>query len=219
MSSEAVKQLSKIDYQTLALAGIFEAAIQVEKLATQGMKDKQCFQVLLNSLFIQNPKSPEDVYSESLQSGFEGLIQFLEQGKRKGSHTDRYVHGLLYLQKKLVSTPNMLNTIGQRLELARTQKDHFGVDHENLVSNLASLYTDTLSTFNFRIQVMGEMTYLQQPRIANQIRALLLAGIRSATLWRQMGGNRWQFLLSRRKLLASAEAQLYEIRKNPSKSD
>ena len=215
MSPETTVSFTKIDHQALALAGIFEAAIQVEKLATQGIKDKVSFQVLLDSLFVQNPNNPEEVYSQSLQKGFEGLIQFLEQGRRKGSHTDRYFHGLLYLQKKLASTPSMLDTIGQRLDMARTQKDHFGVEHENLISNLASIYTDTISTFNFRIQVMGEMTYLQQPRIANQIRALLLAGIRSATLWRQLGGNRWQFLLSRRKLLASAEHQLYEIRKNP----
>jgi high frequency lysogenization protein len=34
-----------------------------------------------------------------------------------------------------------------------------------------------------------------------EIRALLLAGIRSARLWRQLGGHRWQLVISRRKLL------------------
>ena len=35
----------------------------------------------------------------------------------------------------------------------------------------------------------------------HKIRALLLAGIRSARLWRQLGGHRWQLVISRRKLL------------------
>ena len=30
---------------------------------------------------------------------------------------------------------------------------------------------------------------------------LLLAGIRCARLWRQLGGHRWQLVISRRKLL------------------
>lgn len=214
MFSDENPALSNLDLQAMALAGIYEAAVQVEKLATQGLKDKASFDVLLNSLFIQNPDRAEDVYSSSLENGFTSLIQFLQHGRRKGSHADRYVHGLLYLQKKLSSSPSMLSTIGQRLDAARSQVDHFGLDHENVIANLASVYSDTISTFNFRIQVMGEMTYLQQTRIANQIRALLLAGIRSATLWRQLGGNRWQFIFKRQKLLASAEHQLYQIRKN-----
>ncbi|NAS64080.1 lysogenization regulator HflD, partial [Pseudomonas syringae pv. actinidiae] len=41
---------------------------------------------------------------------------------------------------------------------------------------------DTLSTLRQRIQVQ-------------------VAGIRSARLWRQVGGHRWQLVFSRRKLL------------------
>jgi high frequency lysogenization protein len=205
--------MNKTDVQALALAGIFEAATQVEKLATTGLKAKPNYQTLIHSLFVQHPEKPEDVYAGSLEQGLEGLIQFLQKGKKKGSFADRYVHGLLYLQKKLSGNPEMLEIIGQRIQQAHHQLDHFGPDHENLTANLASIYSDTISTFSFRIQVMGEMTYLQQPRIANQIRALLLAGIRSATLWRQMGGSRWQLLLNRGKLLESAERQLYEMRK------
>ena len=52
------------------------------------------------------------------------------------------------------------------------------------------------------------MQFLQNPRNAERIRALLLAGIRSATLWRQLGGNRWQLFFSRRKILKDAYALL-----------
>lgn len=51
------------------------------------------------------------------------------------------------------------------------------------------------------------MRHLQDSRNADKVRALLLAGIRSAMLWRQLGGRRWQLLFSRRKLLD----QLYPL--------
>ncbi|MFH7445201.1 DUF489 family protein, partial [Pseudomonas syringae pv. tagetis] len=52
-----------------------------------------------------------------------------------------------------------------------------------------------------RIQVQGDMRNLQQPNNASKIRAILLAGIRSARLCRQVGGHRWQLVFSRPKLL------------------
>ena len=49
---------------------------------------------------------------------------------------------------------------------------------------------------------------MQQPEVANRVRTLLLAGIRSATLWRQVGGHRWQLLFQRKKLLDATRAVL-----------
>ena len=88
------------------------------------------------------------------------------------------------------------------------QVSHFGLLHDNVMAALGGAYQDTLSTLRLRIQVHGDMRHLQQPDIANRIRALLLAGIRSARLWRQLGGHRWQLLLSRRKLLEAVRTIL-----------
>ncbi|MCY1460592.1 High frequency lysogenization protein HflD [compost metagenome] len=71
-----------------------------------------------------------------------------------------------------------------------------------MIAACGALYQDTLSTLRQRIQVHGDMRQLQQPSNASKIRALLLAGIRSARLWRQLGGHRWQLVFSRRKLLS-----------------
>jgi len=49
--------------------------------------------------------------------------------------------------------------------------------------------------------------------VINKIRALLLAGIRSAMLWRQCGGSRWRFIFFRRKIQREAEFLLSEIKK------
>jgi high frequency lysogenization protein len=45
--------------------------------------------------------------------------------------------------------------------------------------------------------VSGEPVYLQNRDNVNKIRALLLSGIRAATLWRQTGGKRRQLLFFR----------------------
>ena len=76
------------------------------------------------------------------------------------------------------------------------------------MASLGATYQDTLSTLRLRIQVQGDMRYLQQPDTANRIRALLLAGIRGATLWRQVCGHRWQLLFQRKKLLDATRALL-----------
>ena len=84
--------------------------------------------------------------------------------------------------------------------------------HDNVVSNIADIYSDTISTFQYRIQVTGNYNYLQQNRVANQVRALLLTAIRSAILWRQLGGSRWQFLFYRKPMLLACRALIAEAK-------
>ena len=41
-----------------------------------------------------------------------------------------------------------------------------------------------------------------------EIRALLLAALRSAVLWRQCGGSLWDFVFRRREMAAAIDARL-----------
>lgn len=72
---------------------------------------------------------------------------------------------------------------------------------DNIAASFAGLYQDTISTFKQRIQVHGDMRFLQQDITAAKVRALLFAGIRSARLWRQLGGRRWHLLTKRGAML------------------
>ncbi|SMF30952.1 high frequency lysogenization protein [Alteromonadaceae bacterium Bs31] len=188
----------------LALAGVVQCALQVEELAKTGYLKTEQFETAVKSLLNQNPSSTEEVFGgiAALHTGLEALETML-QNHRDPKHADtlRYVLGAIHLQSKLSKRKDMLHIIGNRLEKAQHQVEHFGYSHENVVGNIAEIYTDTLSTFPYRIQVSGEFNYLQQNRVASQIRALLLAAIRSATLWRQVGGTRWHMLFYRKKLL------------------
>jgi high frequency lysogenization protein len=55
-----------------------------------------------------------------------------------------------------------------------------------------------------KIQVIGNPNVLKQENVQNQVRALLLAGVRAGVLWRQYGGQRRQFVFSRQKILQEA---------------
>jgi high frequency lysogenization protein len=194
---------------TLALAGVVQAAILVEQVAKTGQVQQDAYKCSIESLFDLNPSSTAAVYGGSAQHlriGLEALRDMLA-GQHKHQEALRYALGALHLQKKLAGRKDMLNTMASRIAQASSQAEHFSSTHDNVIGNLGQVYSETISTFRFRIQVMGDYNYLQQTRIASQIRALLLASIRSAMLWRQLGGNRWQLLLQR-KALASQVDQL-----------
>src|SRR5690606_38638082 len=106
---------------------------------------------------------------------------------------------------------DLLGVLGSRLKTAAQQAEHFSSTHDNVVANLGGLYTETISTFRFRIQVSGDYNYLQQQRIAHQVRALLLSGIRATTLWRQLNGNRWHLLFHRKKIAGCVDELLRSI--------
>ncbi|WP_370978801.1 high frequency lysogenization protein HflD [Agaribacterium sp. ZY112] len=188
----------------LALAGILQATAQVERIAKNGYLDTEQFETSINSLFQRTPEKTEDIYGSisALLPGLETLEkQLSEYRQAPASDIFRYFLGVLHIQKRLKSRKKLLTVIAERLETAEKQVELFGLTHDNVVSNIADIYSDTISTFQYRIQVTGNFNYLQQDRVANQVRSLLLAAVRSAMLWRQLGGSRWQLVLYRKAIL------------------
>ena len=56
--------------------------------------------------------------------------------------------------------------------------------------------------------VQGNPVYLGQPAVVGEVRATLLAALRAAVLWRQLGGGWWDVLTARRRLVDEAQALL-----------
>lgn len=204
--------------QTLALAGVFQAANLVQQIAHNGQCSETSLETCIRSLFATDPASTLDVYGGDLSDIREGLVTLSsvlsEQSKQQDIEVLRYVLNLIHLESKLNRRPDMLDVIGSRIDQARHTASHFGYIHANLISNLASVYADTISTFRLRIQVSGNPNVLQQEENAAKVRALLLAGIRSAVLWRQTGGRRWQLIFARKKVIQHAR-QLAEQANRP----
>lgn len=200
--------------QLVALGAVFSAAALADRIAKTGQVNEGALGCLLGSLLVRDPQSTLDVYGGddlNLRDGYRALASALERDPNSLQREPlRYSLALLGLERKLAKRDDMLETIGTRLDQIQLQVQHFGLVHDNVIAACGGLYQDTLSTFRQRIQVHGDMRFLQQSSNASKIRALLLAGIRSARLWRQLGGHRWQLVFSRRKLLA----ELYPLLRN-----
>ncbi|MBB2496321.1 high frequency lysogenization protein HflD [Aquipseudomonas ullengensis] len=197
--------MSSTQDQLIALAAVFQAAALVDKLARTGQASEADVGCLLGSLLVRDPKNTLDVYGGddlNLREGYKALASALERNPASLQRDPlRYALALLGLERQLAKREDMLQVVGTRLDQIQLQVGHFGLTHDNVVAACGGLYQDTISTFRQRIQVQGDMRFLQQPAVAAKVRALLLTGIRSARLWRQLGGHRWQLVFSRGKLL------------------
>ena len=203
--------------QVLALAGIFQSARLVQQLAREGRSDPEPFQASIQSILAIDAADVAAVYggAHGLRLGLDILATKL------GGHSvpadvemARYVVAMMHLEAVLRRRPDMLDNLRRGIETAQEQMKFFESEaatdgvHRRLVEKLAELYSQTLSTLTPRIMVSGEHGHLASPAIAARVRAALLAGIRSAVLWRQLGGKRWQLLISRSKIARTAQALL-----------
>lgn len=204
--------------QVLALAGIFQSACLVQQLAREGHTDSAALRTSIQSILALDAPDVETIYGSArgVRLGLE-LLNSKLTGKTKPSDMEmaRYVVAMVQLEGSLRRSPKMLDDIRQGIDTARAQMKFFENDapadgvHPLLMEKLAQLYSQTISTLTPRIMVSGEHGHLSNPAIAARVRAALLAGVRSAVLWRQLGGRRWQLLFSRGKIARTA-AELLE---------
>ncbi|WP_459206051.1 high frequency lysogenization protein HflD [Pseudomonas sp. MLB6B] len=203
--------MSTLKEQLIALGGVFQAAVLVDQLARTGQVSEANLGCMLGSLLVRDPKDTLEVFGGddlNLREGYRALVGALERDPAILQREPlRYALSMLGLERQLAKRGDMLELIGKRLPQIQSQADHFGLVHDNVIASSGALYQDTLSTLRQRIQVQGDSRFLQQANNASKIRALLLAGIRAARLWRQLGGHRWQLVFSRRKLLN----ELYDL--------
>lgn len=195
--------------RVIALAGVFQACSQVSAVANDGQGDNPAIESSLASLFRIDSDSAADVFGglQGVKTGMEVLIENLDSGNRNVA-VSQLVVGVLRLERKLAGRRNMLGEVSEGIESIQRQVDHLGVTHTTVQSRLAELYSQTLSTLRPRIVVHGNPMNLADPRRVEQIRSLLLAGIRAAVLWRQVGGSQWRLLVRRKEYAMLARGLL-----------
>jgi high frequency lysogenization protein len=193
-----------LEQQVLALAAVVQSARLVDQMARTGSYPQEFLTPLIQSLFAFTPVRVEEIYGSraALRLGLQNLTVLLSgQDAEESRDMVRYVLGLLHLERKFAARPRMMSTVRERLEHAQLRAEHFANRPQDVCHNLSGIYTDTLSTLSFRIKVTGSAHLLQDSRNADLVRAALLAGVRAAFLWRQLGGRRWRLVLQRRRLL------------------
>ncbi|HLF31826.1 MAG TPA: high frequency lysogenization protein HflD [Xanthomonadales bacterium] len=197
--------------RTLALAGVMQATELVRQAAWHGTWSGFAASASLQSLFKLEVDSVEAVYggNSCLRLGLEALITAL-QGENRNTDVLSYALGLLQIERRFVKSAQLQQLVGQRLtQIADSGPELEGHEREDLQAHqIALLYSESISRLTPRIVVSGKPQYLKTDRTVDWIRTLLLAGLRSAVLWDQLGGGRLELLFGRKKILQEAKSLL-----------
>jgi high frequency lysogenization protein len=197
--------------RTMALAGIFQATELVRQAANLGTWSGYAADTCLDSLLAIEADTVEEIYGDAsnLRLGAETLVSVL-QGDRRHMESLGYAVSIMQLENNFRKKTKMQSQIGLELQSITTIDE--GLELHEIrdlqAQKIADLYTRTISTLSPRIVINGRPQHLQVDRTVNWIRTLLFAGLRSAVLWRQMGGGRFSLMFGRKKMLEQAQTLL-----------
>ncbi|MFU8763017.1 MAG: DUF489 family protein, partial [Haliea sp.] len=108
---------SALDQQTIALAGVAQAARLVDQMSRTGSCPPEFLQASLNSLFAFDTDSVEAIYGglPGIKLGLDTLAMVLHN-QHPPEHRDmvRYMFNLLYLERKFTGDPAMMAVVRSR---------------------------------------------------------------------------------------------------------
>ena len=192
----------------LALGGMIQALAEVRRIADTGQGDAAVLNAALDSVFRIDAASPADVYGGATAVR-PGLLLLRSYLRNEGGDEllPRLSLAVMQLERRFSRHPMSAQVHDALIELMPMQAE-LGSSHPQVLAALGSLYADTISHLRPRVLVKGNPHYLGQATVVAEIRAVLLAGVRSAVLWRQLGGSLWDFLLHRNDMLQATDRWL-----------
>ena len=197
--------------RALAFASVVQSASLVTAIARTGMAPVDAVEACVQSLFVTNPTTFQDIFKQGdqVQLGQRRLKQAWNQPEPEDRQVMLIVNCLLRLtttfSRKDPHRRGMglgITTLSAKLAEMDRQKQ---LTDEFVFDSFATLYQEWLSSLQPRIMINGAPHHLQNPVNISKIRTLLLAGVRGAMLWRQLGGRRWQLFFSRKAILNELE--------------
>ena len=194
--------------RVLALAGLVQALAEVRRIAETGQSDTSALQVALDSIFRLDAESPAAVYggATALRPGLRLLRAWLrnEDGAGRDPMLPKLALSVLQLERRFVAS-DAAGKVQAGIQALAPRAEALGATHPDVLAALGRLYADTVSHLRPRVMVQGNPHYLGQSTVVAEIRAVLLAALRSAVLWRQLGGSLWDLALRRREMAATAD--------------
>lgn len=200
--------------RALALAGLLQAVQLVQQMAQTGQAESRPLAACIDSLFRFEAETPEAVFdgAAQLEPGLNRLVNQLEGGAGRDAALTRMAMTVLHLERRFINHRSAVQAVHDGLEDIARQHSHWGPTHPTVLARLGELYAKELSPIGPRVLVQGNPVYLGQPDLVGEVRATLLAAVRAAVLWRQLGGSYWDFLFGRRALVQSARGWLESTR-------
>jgi high frequency lysogenization protein len=199
----------QMESRVLALAGLVQALKQVRRVAETGQADAAVLSTALDSVFRIDAESPDAIYGDvrALRPGLLLLRDYF-RSQSDDEFLPKLALAVTQLERRFVRDGGMAQEVHERIVALAPEAARLGSTHPEVLAGLGKLYAETVSHLRPRVMVQGNPHYLGQADIVAEIRAVLLAALRSAVLWRQMGGSLWDFLLRKRELVETVEAQL-----------
>lgn len=192
------------------MAGVFQAIALVRQVALRGSCDADAMRQSLLSVLRIDADTAADVYGGigNLNLGLRTLIDQLDEHGKRDLAITRIAVTVLRLQRTLAARNDILTALHDRIVAMSGIIEQAQAGQIDPSGRLAQLYSETLSHLKPRVMVVGNPNYLNQPAQVDQIRALLLAAVRAAVLWRQVGGSHWRLLFRRRQYAMLARGLL-----------
>lgn len=192
------------------MAGVFQAIALVRQVALRGSCDADAMRQSLLSVLRIDADTAADVYGGigNLNLGLRTLIDQLDEHGKRDLAITRIAVTVLRLQRTLAARNDILTALHDRIVAMSGIIEQAQAGQIDSSGRLAQLYSETLSHLKPRVMVVGNPNYLNQPAQVDQIRALLLAAVRAAVLWRQVGGSHWRLLFRRRQYAMLARGLL-----------
>jgi high frequency lysogenization protein len=196
--------------RVIALAGLFQALALVRALALRGSCNAAAMRPSIASIFRVDADSPAQVYGGigNLRLGLETLVMQLGEGGTRDFALTRMAIQVLKLERTLSGRSDILRALSTGISGMAGLAEQAEAGQIDPSARLAELYARTLSHLQPRIMVEGSPMYLKQTAQVDQIRALLLAAVRAAVLWRQLGGSQLRLLFRRRQYAMLARGLL-----------
>ncbi len=195
--------------RVLALAGVLQSLRVVRQIAETGHADAAMELCVLDSVFRLDAPNTAAVYGSAahVRPGLSLLREYLTNTSSDPA-LPKLGMALLQIERRFDADREIPGLIRQSILDLAEKAERQGSAHPDVIARLGQLYADTISQLRPKVIVQGNPHYLQQADIVAEIRALLLAALRSAVLWRQMGGTLWDFAFSRRVMLKAIEVEL-----------
>lgn len=196
--------------RVIALAGIYQAAKLAHDLANHGDCGSAPFAATRDAVLDFEPPSVEAVFGGAcgVALGLRTVTAYLDKASQQQLEVSRYVVALMHLGDRLQRNQAAMDDLAEALSALSRRTEHFELGSSVLNEQLADIYQNHISPLGPRIMIRGEPLHLRNTSNAARVRTALLGGIRACVLWRQAGGGKWQLLLQRRKLVATAHALL-----------
>ena len=205
-----MKELTSLQEQTLALAGLLQACRTVHEIAQLGMTSSDQLISAVNTIFITNPRDTLEVYGEvkNIYQGLDLLSELLvDWSAIPKSAPARTAVTIIFLERKLQKSTKLLKELSEGIVSLAADRERLPLTagSPETTQRLSLLYKKTISQISPKIIIKGQPKNLTIGVNTERIRSLLLAGVRSAVLWRQVGGVKLDLVLNRKKIIRCCE--------------